>query len=181
LAEGLVVGVTAGQGVVLGAAEEQVEATLAEERVLAALAEQLVAAGAARQRVVAPAAEQVGRRQRAVDLAERDDVLTAGTEDPDARGLATVGVSPATVTAPLFTSSFPAALRLIVIELSRLSPVTVRSPALNVAVMAACAGALVPAATPAPSTRPASRRRPARRRRLRALAFMVSPLRAGGR
>ena len=70
LAEGLVVGVAAGQRVVLAAAEQQVGAALAEQRVVAGLAEQLVGAGAAREDVVAGAAEQVGPRQRAVDLAE---------------------------------------------------------------------------------------------------------------
>ena len=72
LAEHLVVGVAAGQRVVAGAAEQEVEAALAEQRVVAALAEQQVAAGAAGQRVVAGAAEQVGARQRAVALVERD-------------------------------------------------------------------------------------------------------------
>ena len=81
LPEHLVVGVAAGEGVVLVAAEQEVEATLAEERVVAGLAEELVAAGAAGEHVVADAAEQVGGRQRAVDLAERDHVLPALTED----------------------------------------------------------------------------------------------------
>ena len=40
LAEDLVVGVAAGEGVVLGAAEEEVEAALAEQRVVAGLAEE---------------------------------------------------------------------------------------------------------------------------------------------
>ena len=87
LPEGLVVGVAAGQRVVLVAAEQQVEAALAEERVVAGLAEELVAAGAAREDVVAGAAEQVGRRQRAVGLAERDHVVAALAEDPDQRGV----------------------------------------------------------------------------------------------
>jgi hypothetical protein len=54
--------------------------------------------------------------------------------------LATVGVSPLTRTAPL-TSSCPAALRLIVSELSRLSPKTVSTPepGLKLAVTAALA------------------------------------------
>ena len=85
LAEGLVVGVAAGQGVVVVAAEQQVEAALAEQRVVAGLAEQLVVAGAAGEDVVAGAAEQLGGRQRAVDLAERDDVVAALAEDLDQR------------------------------------------------------------------------------------------------
>ena len=60
---------------------------LAEQRVVAGLAEQLVAAGAAGERVVAGAAEQVGRRQRAVGLVERDHVVAAQAEDPDQRGV----------------------------------------------------------------------------------------------
>ena len=82
LAEGLVVGVAAGHRVVLAAAEQQVEAALAEQRVVAALPEQLVVARAAGEGVVAGAAEQLRRRQRTVDLAERDRVLAAQAEDP---------------------------------------------------------------------------------------------------
>ena len=77
--------------------------------------------------------------------------------------LATVGVPPVTATAPPFTRMLPAASRLIVIELSRLSPDTVSAPALNVAVTAALAGTVVPAIAPAESTATASRRRAARR------------------
>ena len=57
--------------------------------------------------------------------------------------LATVGVPPTTVTAPPFTRIFPAASRLITIVLSRQSPITVSTPELNVAVVAAFAGTLV--------------------------------------
>ena len=57
--------------------------------------------------------------------------------------LATVGEPPMTVTAPPFTRIVPAALRLIAIELSALSPDTVSTPELKVAVVAAFAGALV--------------------------------------
>ena len=77
--------------------------------------------------------------------------------------LATVGVPPATLTAPPLTRIWPAALRLIVIELSRLSPNTESVPALNVAVTAALADTVVPASAPAESTATASRRRAARR------------------
>ena len=60
-------------------------AALAEQRVVAGLAEELVVAGAAGEDVVAGAAEQVGLRQRAVDLAERDRVVAAEAEDLDQR------------------------------------------------------------------------------------------------
>ncbi len=87
LAEDLVVGVAAGERVVLGAAEEEVEAALAEQRVVAGLAEEHVAARAAGERVVAGAAEQVRPRQRAVGLVERDRVVAALAEDLDQRGV----------------------------------------------------------------------------------------------
>ena len=87
LAEHLVVGVAAGQHVVARAAEQEVEAALAEQRVVAALAEQQVVARAAGQHVVAGAAEQVGARQRAVGLVERDDVVAALAEHLDQRGV----------------------------------------------------------------------------------------------
>ena len=73
--------------------------------------------------------------------------------------LATVGVPPATATAPPLTRIWPAALRLTVIELSRLSPLTDRVPALNDAVVAALAGELATASRPAVSAVPASSRR----------------------
>ena len=75
--------------------------------------------------------------------------------------LATVGVPPMTVIAPPLTRILPAASRLIVIELLLLSPSTVRVPvpALNVAVVAAFAAALVPASAPTESAATASRRR----------------------
>ena len=74
--------------------------------------------------------------------------------------LATVGVPPRTCTAPPLTRILPAASRLIVIVLSRLSPktVSVPVPGLNGAVVAALAGALAAARRPAASTVPASRR-----------------------
>ena len=65
----------------------EVEAALAEQRVVAGLAEELVAAGAAGQRVVAGAAEQVGARQRAVGLVEREGVVAAQAEHLDQRGV----------------------------------------------------------------------------------------------
>ena len=86
-AEGLVVGVAAGEGVVLAAAEQEVEAALAEERVVAGLAEELVVARAAGEGVVAGAAEQVRPRQRAVGLVEGDRVVAAQAEDLDQRGV----------------------------------------------------------------------------------------------
>ena len=99
--------------------------------------------------------------------------------------LATVGVPPATAIAPPFTRILPAALRLMAIELSAPSPNTLRLPALKLAVVAAFAGALVAARTPADSTAPASSRRAGRRQAVGRDAFIVSPLgdarrRAGG-
>src|SRR5215213_9269938 len=92
--------------------------------------------------------------------------------------LATVGVPPDTVIAPLLTRIAPAASRLIVMVLSRLSPDTVRTPVpgLKVAVVAALAGTLEAAITPTVSTLPANSRRPARRHSLVRLAFIVVPL-----
>ena len=55
--------------------------------VVAGLAEELVAARAAGERVVAGAAEQVGPRQRAVGLVERDRVVAALAEHLDQRGV----------------------------------------------------------------------------------------------
>jgi hypothetical protein len=72
--------------------------------------------------------------------------------------LATVGVPPVTATAPLFTRILPAASRLIVIVLLAVSPNTVRTPALNDAVVAARAGELAANDTAAASTTPASSR-----------------------
>jgi len=72
LSEGLVIGVAAGERVVVGAAEEQVEAALPEQGVIADLPEEHVVAAAAGEDVVAGAAEQVGGGQRAVDLVEGD-------------------------------------------------------------------------------------------------------------
>ena len=73
--------------------------------------------------------------------------------------LATVGVPPTTATAPPLTRILPAALRLTVMLLSRLSPVTLSVPLLNDAVTAALAVALVAASTPAASTPPVTNRR----------------------
>src|SRR5687768_1187196 len=89
--------------------------------------------------------------------------------------LATVGVPPEIAIAPLLTRSLPAASRLIVIVLSALSPNTLSTPdpGLKVAVVAALAGELVPASTPAASTAPATSRR-ARRRPFFRLGFIVS-------
>ena len=87
LAEHLVVAVAAGQHVVARAAEQQVVAALAEQRVVVRLAEQQVRARAAGQDVVAGAAEQVGPRQRAVRLVERDDVVAAQAERRDQLGV----------------------------------------------------------------------------------------------
>ena len=67
------------------AAEQQVGAALAEQGVVAGLAEELVVARAAGEHVVAGAAEQVGPRQGAVGLAERDRVVAAQAEDLDQR------------------------------------------------------------------------------------------------
>ena len=90
--------------------------------------------------------------------------------------LATVGVPPTTATAPPLTRILPAASRLIAIVLSAASPNTVSTPALNVAVVAALAGTLVAANTPAASTAPASSRRAARRQPLVCLVVIVPPL-----
>ncbi len=92
--------------------------------------------------------------------------------------LATVGVPPMTGTAPPLTRILPAASRLIVSELSRLSPVALSTPALKVAVTAAFAGTLVTAIAPAARTVPASRPRTGRRQRSRLRVFIVLPLRA---
>ena len=89
--------------------------------------------------------------------------------------LATVGVPPMTATAPPLTRIVPAALRLTVSELSRLSPDTVSTPALKVAVTAAFAGAVVAAIAPAVSTVPASSRRAERRQTPWVLVVIVSP------
>ena len=82
--------------------------------------------------------------------------------------LATVGVPPITATAPPLTRMFPAALRLTAMLLSRLSPLTDSTPALNVAVVAALA-----AGAPAAASRPAVSAVPASSRRV-LLAFMTS-------
>jgi hypothetical protein len=86
--------------------------------------------------------------------------------------LATVGVPPVTVTPPLLTRILPAASRLIWMLFAALSPITVSTPALNVAVVAALAGTLVTAIAPAPIAVPASSRRAADPRRARC-AFIV--------
>ena len=86
--------------------------------------------------------------------------------------LATVGVPPATVTPPLLTRIVPAASRLIWMSFAVLSPITVSTPALNVAVVAALAVTLVTAMAPAPIAVPASSRRVADPRRA-CRAFIV--------
>ena len=70
--------------------------------------------------------------------------------------LATVGVPPTTVTAPPLTRIVPAALRLIVIVLLRLSPLTASTPLLKLELTAALAGTLVTASTPTASSALAS-------------------------
>ncbi len=54
LAEDLVVGVATGQGVVIGSAEQEVDAAFAQERIIARLTEEHVAPRAAGQRIVPP-------------------------------------------------------------------------------------------------------------------------------
>ena len=125
LAEHLVVGVAAGERVIAGAAEQHVEAALAEQRVVADLAEQQVVARTAGDHVVAGAAEDLRGGKRAIRFVEGDRVVATLTED---RGswlvLATVGVPPVMATAPPLMRMFPAASRLSVMVLSRLSPNT---------------------------------------------------------
>ena len=88
------------------AAEQRVEAALAEQRVVAGLAEEHVGAGAAGDRVVVAAAEEVRPRQRAVGLVDPDRRRCRPARTPGSRlTLATVGVPPATLTAPPLTSS----------------------------------------------------------------------------
>ena len=78
--------------------------------------------------------------------------------------LATVGVPPETGTAPLLTRMLPAASRLMVIVLAPLSPKTVSTPLVNVAVVAALAGELAASTAPAAPAVPMSSQRAARRR-----------------
>ena len=124
LAEHLVVAVAAGQHVVAGAAEQQIEAALAEQRVVAGLAEQHVVARAAGQRVVAGAAEQIGARQRAVGFVERDRRRRRPGRTPGSGWCSRPSACRRDRTAPPLTRILPAALRLISIVLSRLSPKT---------------------------------------------------------
>ena len=79
---------------------------------------------------------------------------------------------PVTVTAPPFTRILPAALRLIVIVLLRLSPFTLSTPPLNVAVVAALAVALIAASAPTESTAPATSLRARRRQALSLLEYI---------
>ena len=88
--------------------------------------------------------------------------------------LATVGVPPATVTPPSLTRILPAASRLTWMLFAVLSPITVSTPALNVAVVAALAGTLVTAIAPAPIAVPASSRRVADPRRARRVFIVFS-------
>jgi hypothetical protein len=90
--------------------------------------------------------------------------------------LATVGVPPTTATAPLLIRILPAALRLIAMLLAALSPETVSTPLLNVAVVAALAGSLVAPKTPAASATPVSRRSAVRRQLLVSPTVIVPPL-----
>jgi hypothetical protein len=87
--------------------------------------------------------------------------------------LATFGEPPLTVTAPPLTRILPAASRLTVIVLSRLSPNTDSVPALNVAVVAAFAGTVVAAITPTDSAAAVSTRRAARREPRLRLGFSM--------
>ena len=82
-AERQVVGVATGQRVVAGAPEQRVEAALAEEGVVATLTREPVRARAAGEGVVAATAEQVGARERAVRLIERDDVVAGAGRSAD--------------------------------------------------------------------------------------------------
>ena len=175
LAEDLVVGITAYERVVLAAAEEHVEAALAEECVIPALAVEQVAPRAAGKRVVVGAAEEARLRQRPVDLAQRDHVVPGEPEDLDPDGVGHGRRPPVTGIAPPFTRILPAASRLRTIELPVLSPVTVRIPELNVAVVAALAEAAVPRNTAAPSATATSKRRPTRRGTLFRSFFIVRP------
>ena len=86
-AEHLVVVIATGQRVVVVAAEQKIEASFAEEGIVARLSEQLVVARAAGEGVVALAAEEVGARQRAVALVERDRVVPAQAEPLDQAGI----------------------------------------------------------------------------------------------
>ena len=90
--------------------------------------------------------------------------------------LATVGVPPTTATAPPLTRILPAALRLIAMVLAALSPDTVSTPLLNVAVVAAFAGLVVAPNTAAASATPVSRRSAVRRQLLVRPAVIVPPL-----
>jgi hypothetical protein len=87
LAEHLVVAIAVGQRVVAGAAEQQIVTAFAKQGVVARAAKELIVAGAAGQRVVALLAEQLGSRQRAVGLVERDRVVAALAEHLDQPGV----------------------------------------------------------------------------------------------
>src|SRR4051794_41829759 len=78
--------------------------------------------------------------------------------------LPTAAAPPATVTAPPLTRSLPAASRLTVMLLLRLSPNTLSVPLLNVAVTAALALMAVPAGAATPRTALVISRRARRRR-----------------
>ena len=130
LAEDLVVAGAAGQRVVAVAAEEQVVAALAEQGVVAGLAEELVVAGAAGEHVVAVAAEQVGRRQGAVGLVQRDACRCRPGRTPGSGSCWRPSrCRPSIDTAPPLTSSFPAASRLSVMRSLALPPITDSRPA----------------------------------------------------
>ena len=96
--------------------------------------------------------------------------------------LATVGEAPTTATAPPLTRIVPTASRLTSMLLAALSPKTVSTPLVNVAVVAALADWLAAMTTPAPITVPTTSRRAARPRPL-SLHPLISVLlsRAGPR
>ena len=167
LAEHLVVGVAADEDVVLGPPEQEVGSALTEQRVVAGLPEEHVTARPTGDGVVAAAGEHVGPGSAPdawlrviVSLPPRPNTWIRAT-------LATVGVPPRTGTAPPLTRISPAALRLIWMLLSRLSPSTLSTPldAENCAVTAALADWLRPKITPAPITPPTTSRRAKRHRR----------------
>ena len=67
--------------------ESGVVAGAAEERIVAVLTRELVVAASACQRVVAVSAKQLGCRERAIGLVERDGVVAVATIDADQVGV----------------------------------------------------------------------------------------------
>jgi hypothetical protein len=106
-----VVGVAAGQHVVVGSSENLVDAAASEQVVESGVAEQAVAVRPAGELIVAGTAEQVGGRQDAIGLVESDDVSWSSPNASMRSVLATVGVPPATGTVPPFTKICPATSR----------------------------------------------------------------------